>query len=131
MNSDRVHFLLDLAIHDGKFEEFAATVERMISRTAKEPGALEYEWYLSDDRSRCRLLETYSNVDAMQRHLAGAVMKELVPKLLTFATLNRFEVCGAPDEQSAATLKSHGAEIYPHWQGLPSQQSTKASSGSR
>jgi quinol monooxygenase YgiN len=93
----------------------------MTSGTAKEPGALEYEWFLSDDSSRCRLLETYVNVEAMQKHMAGAVVKELVPKLLGFAAISRFEVYGAPDAQSAATLTSFGAQIYPHWHGLPSR----------
>jgi len=123
MNSQRIHFLVDLAIHDGRFEDFAATAKLMTDGTAKEPGALEYEWYLSDDRSRCRLLETYANVDAMQKHLASAVVKELVPKILAFSAISRFEVYGAPDPQSAAALQSFGAQIYPHWHGLPAQQS--------
>ena len=57
MNLHKVHFVIDLTIHQGKFEEFAATVKLMTDGTAKEPGALEYEWFLNDDRSRCRLLE--------------------------------------------------------------------------
>jgi len=120
MNSHKVHFVLDLTIQQGKFEDFAATVRQMIGGTAKEPGALGYEWYLSSDNCRCRLLETYANAEAVQKHLTGAVVKELVPKLLAFAKLERFEVYGMPDAQSAATLKGVGAEIYEHWQGLPS-----------
>lgn len=120
MNSQKIHFLIDLTIHQGKFDDFAATVKLMTAGTAKEPGALEYEWYLSSDRSRCRLLETYANVEAMQKHLAGSVVQELVPKLLTFAAINRFEVYGSPDAQSSAALGSFGAQTYPHWHGLPS-----------
>jgi len=120
MNSNRVHFVIDLTISEGKFKEFEATVRLMTEGTAKEQGALEYEWYLTSDRRRCRLLETYANVDAMQKHLGSAVVKELVPKLLTFAAISRFEVYGNPDAQSAAALKSFGAEIYQHWRGVPS-----------
>jgi len=131
MNSHKVHFVIDLTILEGKFEDFAATVKLMTDDTAKEPGALEYEWFLSKDRSRCRLLETYANEDAVQKHLAGAVVQKLVPKLLTFATISRFEVYGIPDAQSAAALTSLGAEIYPHWHGLGSRQSSTPSSGAR
>ena len=56
MNSHKVHFLIDLTIHQGKFDDFAATVKLMTDGTAKESGALGYEWFLSNDRSRCRLL---------------------------------------------------------------------------
>lgn len=131
MNSDKVHFVVDLSIGEGKFEDFVTTVKLMTDGTAKEPGALGYEWFLSDDHSRCRLLETYANADAVQKHLAGAVVQELVPKLLAFATISRFEVYGTPDVQSAAALRSFGAEIYRHWHGLQSQQSSTSSSGTR
>jgi len=116
MNSQKVHFLIDFTINE--FDDFAATVKIMTERTTKEPGALEYEWFLGKDHRRCRLVEIYANVEAMQAHLAGTVVQELVPKLLSFATVNRFEVYGQPDAQSAAVLASFGAEIYPHWQGL-------------
>jgi len=119
MNQQKVHFLIDFTIHRGKFEDFAAMVKAMIEGTANEPGALGYEWYLSNDHSRCRLLETYANADAVQNHLASAVVQELVPKVLNFAAIARFEVYGSPDAESAAALKSFGAEIYPHWRGLP------------
>jgi quinol monooxygenase YgiN len=124
VNSNKVHFVIDLAIHEGKFDDFAATLKRMTDGTTREPGALAYEWYLSDDHSRCRLLETYANADAMKQHLAGPVVQELVPKLLTFSTIKRFEVFGTPDAQSAAALTSMGAQIFGHWHGLVSQQSS-------
>jgi quinol monooxygenase YgiN len=122
MNSERVHFVLDLAIHEGKFDEVAALVKSMTAGTAKETGAFEYEWYLSKDNNRCRLVEIYADVEAMKAHLASSVVGELVPKLLGFATLDRFEVYGTPDEQSAAILASVGAEIFRHWHGLESHR---------
>ena len=129
MNSNKVHFVIDLAIHEGKFGDFAATLKLMTDGTAREPGALVYEWYLSDDHSHCRLLETYANVDAMKQHLAGPVVQELVPKLLMFSTIKRFEVYGTPDAQSAAALTSMGAQIFGHWHGLPVRQLSAQGSG--
>jgi len=127
MNSERIHFLIDLAIHEGKFDDFAITAKSMIAGTAGEAGALEYEWFLSKDNSSCRLLESYANPAAVQAHLSSTVVRELVPKLLAFATISRFEVYGNPDEPSAAGLLAFGAQIYRHWQGLPSQQSGTSS----
>jgi quinol monooxygenase YgiN len=122
VKSQQEHFLIDLAIREGKFEDFVTTVRLMTAGTAKEPGALGYEWFLSNVRSSCRLLETYASAEAVQAHLAGPVVRELVPKLLAFATISRFGVYGDPDTQSAAALSSFGAQIYRHWHGLPSQQ---------
>jgi quinol monooxygenase YgiN len=130
MNSERVHFVVSLTIHEGKFEGFAAVAKVMIEGTAKEPGARAYEWYLSSDRSRCRLFETYANAGAMREHMEGPVVKEVLPKLLAFATISGFEVYGMPDAQSAEALRSAGAEIYSHWEGLPERQATGASGGS-
>jgi quinol monooxygenase YgiN len=113
MVSERIHFVIDFTIHEGKFDDFAATVKSIAAGTAKEAGALEYEWYLSKDNNRCRLVEIYADVEAMQAHMASSVVHELVPKLLGFATLSRFEVYGAPDEASAATLSSIGCRDLP------------------
>jgi len=122
MSSKRVHLVIDLAIQDGRFEDFATTVRLMTAATAKEPGALGYEWYVSSDRRSCRLLETYADSQAVTAHLAGPAVKVHVPQLLASVTLARFEVYGSPDAASAATLSSFGAKIYPHWHGLPPRE---------
>ena len=119
MNAQRVHLQIDLAVRDGKFAEFEQTVAAMAAGTAKEPGALGYEFYLSDDRRSARLLETYADAAALQAHFAGPVVRELVPKLLASASVERFEVYGRPSAETAATLAAFGARIYPHWRGLP------------
>src|SRR5262249_6445444 len=126
MNSQRVHFVVEFAIHAGKFDDFEATARAMSAGTAKESGALEYEWYLSKDNARCRLVEIYAKPEAVQAHLASSVVHELVPKLLQLANLERFEVYGVPDEGAVARLSAIGAQIYRHWHGLDSHRSASA-----
>src|SRR5215472_18621819 len=121
MNSQRVHFVVELEIQEGKFDDFAATAQAMAAGTAKEPGALEYEWFLSKDNTRCRLVEIYADAEAVKAHLASSVVHELVPKILGFAALTRFEVYGVPDEAAVARLSAIGAQIYRHWHGIHSQ----------
>lgn len=126
MKSTCVYFILDLEIHEGNFADFEAVVKAMDEGTAKEPGALAYDWFLSNDGKRCRLLEAYADADAVQAHLAGHVVQQLVPKLLGFARLARFEVYGAPSAQGAAALEAFGAEIFRHWSGISlAESSTK------
>ncbi len=113
-----IHFLIDLDIHDGKHPEFDEVVQQMTDGTGDEPGALGYEWFLSADGTRCRLLETYADASAVAAHLASHVVQQLVPKLLEFSTIRRFEVYGMPDAPAVAALEYFGAEIFPGWKGL-------------
>lgn len=47
-----MHFVIDPATHEDKFEEFAVALKLMTDDTARQPGALVHAWYLSDDHSR-------------------------------------------------------------------------------
>ena len=40
----------------------------MTERTKAGPGALEYDFYISDDRKRCRLLEAYTDAVVLPAH---------------------------------------------------------------
>jgi quinol monooxygenase YgiN len=79
MNKSTVYFTVDLNIHEGKFDELAGIAQAMITSTQKEPGALGYDFYLSADRRRCRLLEAYTDANAVLTHLNGPTVRELVP----------------------------------------------------
>jgi hypothetical protein len=46
------------------------------------------------------------------------VVKELVPKLLETASLNRFEGYGDPGPKATQVLLDFGAEIFDRWSGL-------------
>ena len=114
----QVHFLVELSVHEGKFDRFDSIAQEMIGSTRLEPGALGYEWCLSADRKRCRILETYADSDAVLAHINGAAVQQGVPKMLEVATLDRFEVYGDPGPQATAMLKGFGAEIFAAWSGF-------------
>jgi quinol monooxygenase YgiN len=115
--SKRVYFVISFKINEGKLDSFKETAQAMIAGTQKEPGSLGYEWHFSDDRKRCRLLETYADQAAVQAHMAGKAA-ELIPKLLESSTVSSFEVYGDPGPEGAKILKGFGAEIFEYWQGL-------------
>lgn len=118
MSKQTVQFNVDLTIKDGKFDAFQGIVQAMIAGTQKEPGALGYEWYLSGDRKRSRLVENYKDADAVVAHMTSPVVRELVPKLLEVSRLDRFEVYGDPGPKALGPLAGIGAEIFQFWQGL-------------
>jgi quinol monooxygenase YgiN len=118
MDKHIVRFTVDLSINAGKFDEFEAIAQAMIAGSQKEPGTLGYDWCLSGDRKRCRLVETYADANAALAHLTGPVVQDLVPKLLETVSLGGFEVYGDPGPKAAQMLAGFGAEIFELWQGL-------------
>jgi quinol monooxygenase YgiN len=118
MNRQMVRFTVDLTIHEGKLEEFERMAEAMTAGTEKEPSTLYYDWCFSADRRRCRLLEAYSDANAVLAHLTGPVVRELVPKILGLSSLTRFEVYGDPGPKAAQMLSGLGAEIFELRRGL-------------
>jgi quinol monooxygenase YgiN len=118
MSKTTVRFNVNLTIHPGKLEAFQAIAQTMIAGTQKEPGALAYDWHLSSDRTQCRLIETYSDANAVQAHITGPVVQQLVPKLLETATLNGFEVYGDPGPKASEMLSGIGAKIFHLWHSI-------------
>ena len=118
MDEHEVRFTVDLTINAGQFARFAEVAQTMIAGSKKEAGTLGYDWCLSADRSRCRLVETYADADAVLAHLTGPVVQELVPKLLEASSISGFEVYGDPGPKAAQMLAGFGAEIFELWGGL-------------
>lgn len=53
MSKQTAGLVVDLTIHEGKFDAFETVAQEMIAGSRKEPGTLAYEWYLSGDRQSC------------------------------------------------------------------------------
>jgi quinol monooxygenase YgiN len=115
MTKETVRFTVELTINEGKFSEFESRVQTMIARSLEEPGTLGYDFFLSADRKRCTLLETYTDADAVLAHLNGPVVQELLPQLLETSSVTGFAVYGDPGPTAAQTLKAHGAQIFDLW----------------
>jgi quinol monooxygenase YgiN len=118
MNNQIVRFTVDLTINAEKFDKFESIVQAMLAATRNEPGTLGYDWCLSADRTRCRLLETYADANAVMAHMTGPAVRELVPKLLEVSSFSSFEVYGDPGPEAAQVPARFKAEIFELWQGL-------------
>ena len=118
MSKQMVGLVVELTIHEGKLDNLEALAQEMIAGSRKEPGTLGYEWYLSGDRQSCRLVESYSDADAVLAHFTGPVVQVMVPKLLEVASLTGFEVHGDPGAKATEMLAGFGAKIFLPWHGL-------------
>jgi quinol monooxygenase YgiN len=118
MSVRTIRFTVEFNVTLGKFDAFEDTARAMTRGTEPEPGTLVYDWYLSRDRQRARLIEAYVDADAMVAHLKGRVVTKLVPRLLESSQLTRFEVYGDPGKEGAAILAKLGAEVFPDWHAI-------------
>jgi len=113
-----VRLQVELNIHEGKFAAFEALAQQMSAVSQQEPGTLAYEFCLSGDRTRCRLIEAYTDANAVEAHFAGPAVREFVPRLMEHCSVSRFEVYGDPGPQVTAMVASFGAEIFGLWHGF-------------
>lgn len=56
-------------IDPARVDEFNALAAELLEITKGDPGALQYDCYMSDDNTRCALRETYADSDALLAHL--------------------------------------------------------------
>jgi quinol monooxygenase YgiN len=118
MTKPGVYFIVDLAITDGKVEEFQAIAKTMVAATQEEAGALAYEFYIDAKQRQCRLIEIYSGSDAALAHSKGRVVQELVPKLLEVSAITSFSVYGDLSAEAADLLTQMGAQLFQTWHGF-------------
>lgn len=118
MKNTTVRFAVSLSIHEGKLDAFKSIAQELMAGTRTEAGSLGYDWYLSSDQKRCRVLETYADENAVLTHLTGPVVQTLVPKLLEVVSVNGFEVYGNPGGKASEMLAAWGAETFEFWDGL-------------
>ena len=109
--SSTVSWNLQLAIQDGCSDDARALMEEMVASTAAdEPGALRYEWFLSDDGRQCHTCETYADSAAALTHLGNFGAKFAERFMACFAPTG-FHVYGEPNDEVRDILDGFGA-IY-------------------
>jgi quinol monooxygenase YgiN len=118
MVKQTVYLAVDFTINEGKRDVFEGIAREMVAGSQKEPGTLGYEWFLSADGTRCRLIETYTDAATVLAHFNGPVVQQLVPKLLGTASVAGFEVYGDPGPKVREMLVGFGAEIFDFQHGL-------------
>jgi quinol monooxygenase YgiN len=118
MATNRIRLTVDFEIHEGKFSEFEAVAKQMVAVSEQEPGTLAYHFVLSADRKRCRLVEGYTDTDAIAAHFDGPAVTQFVPELIQYCSPVRMEFYGFPGMHVTAMAAVFGAEVFTAWQGF-------------
>ena len=109
MTNNNVHWVLAANINDGKSDIFKALMTEMVDATkADEPGAMNYEWFISDDAKQCHIYERYTDSAATMTHL-GNFGAKFAERFLGMVSPTRLTVYGDPSAEARAALAGLGA----------------------
>ncbi|MAZ02314.1 MAG: antibiotic biosynthesis monooxygenase [Sneathiella sp.] len=108
-----VYWIFQLEIKPGEYENFEALMTEMVDATkADEPGALNYEWSVSDDKKICHILERFKDSEAALVHM-GNFGSKFAPRFLEVLALKKMTVYGDPSDAVLKGLSRMGAVRMP------------------
>ena len=108
--SEEVSWSLELAIKPGQVDVVRTLIPEMVESTQNEPGALMYEWSISDDESVIHSHDRYADSEAALEHLS-AFGEQFAERLLAAVDPTSFVVYGNPTAPAREALDAFGA-IY-------------------
>ncbi len=90
-----VHWVLEVSIKDGEFDNFKTVMHDMVESSRAEPGTTDYEWFVSADQKTCHVYERYVDSVGAMAHVA-TFGEKFAPRLLAVVDPTRFVVYGSP-----------------------------------
>ena len=106
--TNHVYWTIDAKLADGKADALNEVCAKCSALTKdNEPGALAYEWWLSEDNSTVHIYERYTDSAAVMAHM-GNVGPHL-PELMALIVEPKVTMYGSPDE----TVRGAFADFKP------------------
>jgi quinol monooxygenase YgiN len=108
--SSAISWDLMLAVKDGQLDPFRALMNEMVTATEAEPGALIYEWFVSDDGSAVHICERYADSNATLVHLGGFA-EHFAERFFSMVDPTGFFAYGSPSDACREALTGAGAQF--------------------
>ena len=106
--SDAVSWVLELNVKDGQLDAFKALAREMSEATqADEPGATNYEWFISEDGKTIHIYERYVDSAALMIHI-GNFGEKFAERFLAWADATRWLVYGDPSDEVREAMAGFG-----------------------
>ena len=104
-------------IAPGNLQEFKAAAGQALALTREESGTLQYDWFFSQDETKCVVRERYANSDAILTHMVN--MGDLLSKIAELGGGLEIEAFGDPSPELLAAAAGAGLhpEVYRYFQG--------------
>ena len=99
-----------MRIRQGMLEVFKQHANKCVQRVKeKDPGTIQYDWFISSDNTECEIRETYENSEAFLAHLSnlGDLLLILYEK---FASDHSVAIYGDASPELLEKLKARGVD---------------------
>jgi quinol monooxygenase YgiN len=105
---DEIYWVFTAAVKPGRFAEFKQLVESIVEATRQEPGALAYEYNVTDDESTVHIFERYRDRSAIVTHVTQT-FAPFGERFMALVEGTGFFVYGSPDAEARKILDGLGA----------------------
>lgn len=104
-------------IASGNLSEFKELAARALELTAGEAETLQYDWFFSEDETKCVVRERYVNSNAILAHMVN--MGDLIGRIAELGGGLEIEVFGDPSSELLEAAAAAGLEpaVYRYFQG--------------
>ena len=113
---DQLHWILELRIDTTQITDFKVLMVEMVAAAKLESGTLVYEWYFSEDNSRCIINERYRDSNALLAHMRAS--GRFSERFLASAKITRLRILGDPDAAVRAALVGLNTEYLSLGEGF-------------
>ena len=115
--SQPVSWNLQMSVREGRLDDARTLMTEMVEATRAEPGANLYEWFLSEDGSKCHINEGYADSDAVLAHL-GTFGSQFAKRFMGCFEPKSLSVYGNPSPEARAALDGMGAKYLGNFGGF-------------
>lgn len=113
MKQHPIHFKAEFVISEGKIKEFKKLIKEMSDLVqANEPDTISYQFYFDKPETKCIILETYPNPEAVFAHIDGVGSNTVLPKIRDISRITRFEVYGAVNNKLRKAMEGLNPQAY-------------------
>ena len=96
-------------------EEFEKCADEALRLVRTEGGNLQYDWFLSDDKTRCVVQERYVDSDAVLEHLGN--VGGVLPRLAELGGGLEVDVLGDPTRAVRDAVSQRVRAFHPRFAG--------------
>ena len=107
--NDNVFWTVEATIKPGELDNFKALMKDMVEATqANEPNTMNYEWFTSEDETRCHIYERYADSAATMTHV-GNFGQHFAERFMAVLDVTGMTVYGNPNDEVREALSGFGA----------------------
>ena len=106
MRSEQVYWVFTVTVD--QMDKFKPLVPKLVAATAKEPGALQFQFNIGDDQKTVDIFERYADSKAALFHQAASFAPHS-EEFFAVAKLTRWVIYGTPSDE----FKKANADFHP------------------